>query len=83
VNRAPLVRQGSGESGRPHPQVKERITIKIKRAYEPLARGDGYRVLIDRLWPRGVRKGDEEHNNAVVLRNTIKRRARSRARKSR
>ena len=30
--------------------------IKIKRAYEPPGRGDGYRVLIDRLWPRGVRK---------------------------
>ncbi len=30
--------------------------IKVKRAYEPPARGDGYRVLIDRLWPRGARK---------------------------
>jgi len=30
--------------------------IRIKRAYDPPARGDGYRVLIDRLWPRGVRK---------------------------
>jgi uncharacterized protein YeaO (DUF488 family) len=30
--------------------------IKVKRAYEPAARGDGYRVLIDRLWPRGLRK---------------------------
>jgi uncharacterized protein YeaO (DUF488 family) len=123
--------------------------IKIKRAYEPPARGDGYRVLIDRLWPRGVRKRalsldawtkevapshalrrwfahdprrwrefaaryrrelqastaratlkdlarraatgtvtlvygarDEEHNDAVVLRDTIKRRARSRANES-
>ena len=33
-------------------------TIKIKRAYDPPARGDGYRVLVDRLWPRGVRKED-------------------------
>ena len=32
--------------------------IKIKRAYDPPARGDGYRVLVDRLWPRGVRKED-------------------------
>jgi len=32
--------------------------IRIKRAYEPPARGDGYRVLVDRLWPRGVRKED-------------------------
>lgn len=27
-----------------------------KRAYEPAAASDGYRVLIDRLWPRGVSK---------------------------
>jgi uncharacterized protein YeaO (DUF488 family) len=30
----------------------------LKRAYEPAARGDGYRVLVERLWPRGVRKDD-------------------------
>jgi uncharacterized protein YeaO (DUF488 family) len=34
--------------------------IKLKRAYEPSARGDGYRVLVERLWPRGVRKQDLE-----------------------
>ena len=28
--------------------------IAIKRAYEPADQSDGYRVLIDRLWPRGV-----------------------------
>jgi uncharacterized protein YeaO (DUF488 family) len=32
------------------------MAIRIKRAYEPAARSDGYRVLIDRLWPRGVTK---------------------------
>jgi uncharacterized protein YeaO (DUF488 family) len=32
--------------------------IRIKRAYEAPARGDGVRVLIDRLWPRGLRKDD-------------------------
>src|SRR5574338_273463 len=32
------------------------MSIEIKRAYEPVAANDGYRVLIDRLWPRGVRK---------------------------
>lgn len=32
------------------------MTIQLKRAYEPVAPGDGYRVLIDRLWPRGIRK---------------------------
>lgn len=30
--------------------------IVAKRAYEPAERGDGYRVLVDRLWPRGVSK---------------------------
>ncbi|MGH7391410.1 MAG: DUF488 domain-containing protein [Candidatus Rokuibacteriota bacterium] len=30
--------------------------IRTKRVYEPAARGDGARVLIMRLWPRGIRK---------------------------
>ncbi len=30
--------------------------LKLKRAYEPAQRGDGFRVLVDRLWPRGVSK---------------------------
>jgi uncharacterized protein YeaO (DUF488 family) len=30
--------------------------IKIKRVYEPEAPTDGYRVLADKLWPRGIRK---------------------------
>jgi uncharacterized protein YeaO (DUF488 family) len=30
------------------------VDVRIKRAYEPADPGDGYRVLIDRLWPRGV-----------------------------
>jgi uncharacterized protein YeaO (DUF488 family) len=32
--------------------------IKLKRAYERPDAGDGTRVLIDRLWPRGVRKAN-------------------------
>ena len=28
--------------------------IRLKRAYEPAEPGGGYRVLVDRLWPRGV-----------------------------
>ena len=32
------------------------MNVRLKRAYEPAARSDGYRVLIDRLWPRGVSK---------------------------
>lgn len=30
--------------------------IKIKRVYEAPDAADGYRVLVDRLWPRGIRK---------------------------
>jgi uncharacterized protein YeaO (DUF488 family) len=30
--------------------------LKIKRVYEPRARGDGKRVLVDRVWPRGISK---------------------------
>ena len=32
--------------------------IRLKRAYETPDAGDGTRILIDRLWPRGVRKVD-------------------------
>lgn len=32
--------------------------VKLKRAYEPHDPQDGTRVLIDRLWPRGVSKAD-------------------------
>jgi uncharacterized protein YeaO (DUF488 family) len=35
-----------------------RSTVQIKRAYESASPRDGYRVLVDRLWPRGVRKTD-------------------------
>ena len=30
----------------------------LKRAYEAPAHDDGYRVLVDRLWPRGVSKAN-------------------------
>jgi uncharacterized protein YeaO (DUF488 family) len=32
------------------------MDVRVKRAYEPPSAEDGYRVLIDRLWPRGVSK---------------------------
>lgn len=32
--------------------------IQLKRAYEPAAPRDGLRVLVERLWPRGLRKRD-------------------------
>lgn len=30
--------------------------VGLKRVYEPRARADGYRVLVDRVWPRGISK---------------------------
>lgn len=32
--------------------------LKLKRIYDPPSKGDGKRVLVDRLWPRGIRKED-------------------------
>src|SRR5689334_15810559 len=34
------------------------MSFKIKRVYEKAARGDGVRVLVDRIWPRGVSKAE-------------------------
>lgn len=35
--------------------------IRIKRIYEPPDKADGHRILVDRLWPRGMKK-----ENAVI-----------------
>ena len=32
----------------------------LKRIYDPASPEDGYRVLVDRLWPRGVKKADAD-----------------------
>lgn len=32
--------------------------IHLKRAYEAAAAGDGARILVERLWPRGIKKAD-------------------------
>jgi uncharacterized protein YeaO (DUF488 family) len=32
--------------------------VKLKRAYERPSEGDGVRILVDRLWPRGLKKTD-------------------------
>ena len=34
------------------------IDIKTKRIYEEVSKNDGFRVLVDRIWPRGVSKED-------------------------
>jgi uncharacterized protein YeaO (DUF488 family) len=34
--------------------------LNLKRVYEPKQPGDGTRLLVDRLWPRGISKGEAE-----------------------
>lgn len=38
------------------------MALRVKRVYDPPAPGDGYRVLVDRLWPRGVAEKDAHVN---------------------
>ena len=43
--------------------------IRLKRIYEPASKEDGIRILIDRLWPRGITKTDasiDEWNREVT-----------------
>ena len=42
-----------GETARP---AKAAGRFRIKRIYEPAGKDDGLRVLVDRLWPRGIAK---------------------------
>lgn len=36
------------------------MEIRTKRIYDRRGSGDGFRVLVDRLWPRGVKKQDAD-----------------------
>jgi uncharacterized protein YeaO (DUF488 family) len=36
--------------------VATKKTVQVKRAYDPPSASDGVRVLVDRLWPRGLSK---------------------------
>jgi uncharacterized protein YeaO (DUF488 family) len=36
--------------------VEDMPVVQIKRIYEPAEESDGFRVLVDRLWPRGIKK---------------------------
>lgn len=33
------------------------VEVRVKRVYDPPSEDDGFRVLVDRLWPRGLSKG--------------------------
>ena len=38
--------------------MSARARVRIGRVYDPPAPGDGARILVDRLWPRGLKKAD-------------------------
>lgn len=38
--------------------ARPKLDVRVKRAYERASPEDGTRILVDRLWPRGVRKSD-------------------------
>ncbi|APW32273.1 hypothetical protein BWX39_06290 [Prevotella intermedia ATCC 25611 = DSM 20706] len=49
--------------------MKKANELKIKRVYLTPEEGDGYRILIDRLWPRGIAKEKaciDEWNKAIT-----------------
>lgn len=49
--------------------------IYCKRVYDPTTENDGYRVLVDRLWPRGIKKADlqcDEWNKEVAPSNELR-----------
>jgi uncharacterized protein YeaO (DUF488 family)/putative NADPH-quinone reductase len=49
---------GQPKKNAPRPEDGEPATpdIRTKRVYEPAAADDGFRVLVDRVWPRGMKK---------------------------
>lgn len=49
------------------------MSVCVKRIYEVIFGDDGYRVLVDRLWPRGIKKEDAQIDEfKYKLVNTIK-----------
>jgi uncharacterized protein YeaO (DUF488 family) len=56
-------------NGRNRGVLEMAIHVQIKRIYEMPDDKDGYRMLIDRLWPRGISKSDanlDEWNKAIA-----------------
>jgi len=41
---------------------ERRFMLKVKRIYDPASSDDGKRILVDRLWPRGLKKEDAKIN---------------------
>ena len=36
------------------------MSVRVKRVYEKAGKADGYRILVDRLWPRGLNKSEAQ-----------------------
>jgi uncharacterized protein YeaO (DUF488 family) len=49
---------GGRPAGRTRVKRELAMKIRVNRIYDAPSRADGYRVLVDRLWPRGIRKAD-------------------------
>ncbi len=42
--------------------TEKRMQVLVKRIYDKSDKSDGYRILVDRLWPRGMRKEQAQIN---------------------
>lgn len=40
--------------------MSAKLKIKLKRVYDDVANNDGYRLLVDKIWPRGIKKEDAQ-----------------------
>lgn len=56
LSQAPRKRRGSPKAAQRVRARGARCAVELKRAYEPPSPDDGMRVLVDRLWPRGLSK---------------------------
>ena len=55
--------------------MSKKNTVQIKRIYEDASAHDGYRILVDRLWPRGISKAAAqlaEWNKTVAPSSTLR-----------
>jgi uncharacterized protein YeaO (DUF488 family) len=55
ARKASKTRKSKSRKSKP-PSARKRAMIDIKRVYDERSAGEGLRILVDRLWPRGVTK---------------------------
>ena len=56
MRKAKIAKKATGKRPSRTPRAHGKSSIQVKRAYEPPSSNDGLRILIDRLWPRGLTK---------------------------